>query len=100
MSDHLRRQLSAGLIRAVREADSRPDSIGTRIPIRHEAVHECRVDLLELAERLLAPEPIDAAGVVLVTALVEDPSSPLYQHGGDLAGAVRDARRALDGSAE
>ena len=96
MSAHIRRELAAGLVRAVREAQNHPQSIGTALPIRHGAVSDCSAELLELAERLLV-DPVDPDGIALVAKLIEDSSSPLYQAGGDLRAAVVTARAALDG---
>jgi hypothetical protein len=95
VADHHRRLLARGLIRAVREAESREGAVGSALPVHHVAVHDCRDDLLDLAERLLGATPGEQGGLDLVANLLEDSSSPLYQ-GGDLRGAVRDARRALD----
>jgi hypothetical protein len=95
VADHHRHLLARGLIRTVREAESREGSVGSALPVHHVAVHDCRDDLLELAERLLAATPVQQGGLDGVATLIEDASSPLYQ-GCDLRGAVRDARRALD----
>lgn len=95
VADHHRHLLARGLVRAVRQAESRDAAIGSALPVHHVAVQDCRDDLLELAECLLGPQPVQQGGLDLVASLIEEASSPLYQ-GGDLRGAVRDARRALD----
>jgi hypothetical protein len=54
--------------------------------------------LLDLAERLRAPRPVDPAGVRLVRALLVDGAGPLYvpQEPGELRGAALRALDALD----
>ena len=60
-------------------------------------VRACSVDLVALALRLRAPEPIDVRGAAMVARLVLNGSSPLY---GDapvtLRYIARSARLALD----
>ena len=96
-ANHLRRELAAGLVRAVRQAERPSEAIGTAMPVQHAAVLGCRGRMLALAERREATEPVDPLGVTMVAELLEDSDSPLYQGGGDLRAAVNAARTALDG---
>jgi hypothetical protein len=98
--DRTRRRLATGLTRAVADAESQRQAVGAAIPVRRQAVLNCRRELLELAERLCAPRPAYAQGVAMAAELLSDACSPLYQAGGDLRGAVGAALAALDGQLE
>jgi hypothetical protein len=98
--DRTRKRLARGLERAVADADSGRRAVGAAIPIQRRAVLACRVELLELAARLLAPQPVYAQGVEMTQRLLTNPLSPLYQTGGDLHTLVTDASAALDGHLE
>jgi propanediol dehydratase small subunit len=95
--DRTRRRLATGLERAIDSAQLPPQSITAAVPVQREAVIACQTELLALAERLRAPEPVYAQGVALVAELLGTADSPLYQYGADLRGAVRAASAALDG---
>jgi hypothetical protein len=95
---HTRRQLAAGLTRAVAAAAGDPEAIGSAMPVQRAAVSSCRRELLALADRLRAPDPVDGAGLALVVELLEDSTSPLYQSTGNLRTTVAAALEALDGS--
>ena len=63
------------------------------------AAGEARGALLDLAERLRAPRPVDPDGVRLARELLVDGCGPLYAPAepGDLRAAALRALRALDG---
>lgn len=95
-----RRRLATGLERAV-EAAARPrQAITAAVPLQRDAVLASRPELLALADRLRAPEPVYAQGVALVSELLGNADSPLYQSGADLRSAVAAATAALDGCLE
>ena len=98
--DRTRRRVAAGLVRAVADANEPQPWISARIPVQRRKVIGSRDELLELAERLLAPGPVYAQGVALAVGLLSDGGSPLYQSGGDLHSAVEEALLALDGHLE
>jgi hypothetical protein len=95
-----RRRLASGLERAVAAAESPTQSLSAAVPLRREAVLACRAELVSLAERLRAPEPVYAQGVALVSELLGTADSPLYQSGADLTAALRAAAAALEGDLE
>jgi hypothetical protein len=91
-----RNAMAAALEDAVREAH-KTWSVSARLPLARAEVRACSVDLVALALRLRAPEPIDVRGAAMVARLVLNGSSPLY---GDapvtLRYVARSARLALD----
>ena len=93
-----RRRLAAGLERVLADAARPPQSISAAVPPQREAVLACRAELLSLADRLRAPEPVYAQGVALVSELLGTADSPLYQFGADLSAALRAVASALDGN--
>ncbi|HYZ27768.1 MAG TPA: hypothetical protein VE570_01835 [Thermoleophilaceae bacterium] len=93
-----RKKFASGVERAVAAADDRRRRVFTAaVPVRRQTVHACRAELLALATRLRAPEPVYAQGVALVSELLGNSGSPLYRDGGDLRKAVWAALAALDG---
>ena len=93
-----RNKFASGLERAVAAAgERRPRVFTAAVPVRQAAVHACRAELLALARRLRAPEPVYAQGVALVSELLGSSGSPLYRDGGDLRKAAWAALAALDG---
>ena len=92
-----RRRVAAGFERALADAEAPPPAFSAAIPIRRLSVIACRSELLELVERLRAPQPVYAQGVELGAELLKNANSPLYQAGGDLLAAVEAALEALDG---
>ena len=72
-------------------------SVSARLPLARAEVRACAEDLVALALRLPADEPIDLRGAAMVARLVLNGSSPLY---GDapvtLRYVARSARLALD----
>jgi hypothetical protein len=72
-----RRELAASLRRIA--ADSCGDgALGTRMTGASSRVKEARPELERLARRLADPDPVDARGVALTTALLSDGAGPLY----------------------
>ena len=91
-----RNALAAALEDAVREAH-KAWSVSARLPLARAEVRACADDLVALALRLRADEPIDLRGAAMVARLVLNGTSPLY---GDapvaLRSVARSARLALD----
>ncbi len=95
-----RMQIAEGLEAAVASARSGAGarSLSAIVPAAGPAVRCASEELLELARRLRAPEPVSAQGVALARELLVDGTRPLYAaHGGDqLARMARHARGALE----
>ena len=98
-SPSARRRLAEGIEEAVARGGRRQRGLTAVVPVSSEAAHLARGALLDLAERLRAPRPVDPAGVRLVRALLVDGAGPLYvpQEPGELRGAALRALAALDG---
>jgi hypothetical protein len=92
-----RERLAAAVERTVRAAETRAQTLSSAIPIHGSAVLGARPQLAVLADRLRAPEPVYAQGVVLVASLLSNSDSPLYQVESDLGSAVEGILSALDG---
>jgi hypothetical protein len=91
-----RTDLAAALENAVREAH-KGWSVSARLPLARVAVRGCGEDLIALARRLRANEPIDVRGAAMVARLVFNGTSPLYGEAPiSLRYTVRSARLALD----
>jgi hypothetical protein len=91
-----RNTLAATLEDAVREAH-KTWSVSARLPLARAEVRACSVDLVALALRLRADEPIDVRGAAMVARLVLNGTSPLYGDGPvSLRYVARSARLALD----
>lgn len=91
-----RSSLAGALEDALREAH-KAWSVSAKLPLARVAIRGCAGDVIALALRLRADEPIDVRGAAMVARLVCNGTSPLY---GDapvsLRHAVRSARLALD----
>jgi hypothetical protein len=95
-SRSLRAELADTLERALRDARSLW-SLSARLPLRRAAVLRCADEVLAVARRLRAPEPLDPAGAAMVARLIFNGTSPLYRDGPTtLRYALRSARLALD----
>jgi hypothetical protein len=91
-----RNSFAGALEDALREA-RRTWSVSARLPLARGAVRECAEELIALALRLRADEPIDVHGAAMVARLVCNGTSPLYGEAPlSLRHAVRSARLALD----
>ena len=91
-----RNALAAALEDAVREAH-KAWSVSARLPLARAEVRVCADDLVALALRLRADDPIDVRGAAKVARLVLNGTSPLYGEAPvTLRFAVRSARLALD----
>jgi hypothetical protein len=68
------------------------------VPVAREATGEARAALLDLAERLRAPRPVNPEGVLMARALLLDGAGPLFAPGepGELRGAALRALWTLD----
>jgi hypothetical protein len=93
-----RTRLAERLERAIARADRPHARFSAAVPVSHQAVHHARSALLDLAERLRAPRPVDPAGVRLAHQLLVDGAGPLYvaAEPGELRAATLLALRALD----
>jgi hypothetical protein len=98
-SERARRRLAQDLERAEARAEEPHAPFSAVVPVHREAVHLAHGALLDLAERLRAPRPVDPAGVRLARALLFDGGGPLYvpMHVDDLREAAVRALAALDG---
>jgi hypothetical protein len=99
-SEHSRRRLAGQLEHAIDRAEQRYTPFSAAIPVCDAAAAgEARGALLDLAERLRAPRPVDPDGVRLARELLVDGCGPLYAPAdpGDLRVAALRALRALDG---
>ncbi len=98
-SEHSRRRLAEQLENAIARAERRYAPFSAAIPACHEAAAgDARGVLLDLAERLRAPRPVDPDGVRLARELLVDGCGRLYAPAepGDLRAAALRALRALD----
>ena len=98
-SEHSRRRLAGQLENTIARAEQRYTPFSAAIPVCHEAAAgDARAVLLDLAERLRAPRPVDPDGVRLARELLVDGCGPLYAPAepGDLRAAALRALRALD----
>ena len=99
-SEHSRRRLAGQLENAIARADRNYTPFSAAVPVCHAAAAgEARDALLDLAERLRAPRPVDPDGVRLARELLVDGCGPLYAPAepGHLHAAALRALRALDG---
>ncbi|MGZ4270386.1 MAG: hypothetical protein ACXVFN_20525 [Solirubrobacteraceae bacterium] len=96
---HARTRLAEHIEEAVDRADRPHSPFSASVPVCREAVDEARAALLDLAERLRAPRPVDPEGVRLARELLVDGAGPLYVPAwrGALNAAALRALRALDG---
>jgi hypothetical protein len=91
-----RTALAAALENAVREAH-KAWSVSARLPLARADVRACADDLIALARRLRADEPIAVRGAAMAARVVFNGNSPLYGAAPiSLRYAVRTARLALD----
>ena len=91
-----RTALAAALEDAVREA-RKAWSVSARLPLARPEVRACADDLVALARRLRADEPIAINGAAMAARIVFNGNSPLYGEAPiSLRYAVRAARLALD----
>jgi hypothetical protein len=97
-SERSRRRLAEEIEEAVARGGRRPRGLSAVVPVTGEAAHLARGVLLDVAERLRAPRPVDPAGVRLLRALLVDGAGPLYvpQEPGELRAAALRALSALD----
>lgn len=100
--DETRRSLARSLRRAARAA-RQPLWWGSSAPLDRRAVVEAGPLVSGLAQRLTAPAPVNVRGVALISELLTDGGSPLYEPGwtgeptnGALANRLKSAGRALE----
>jgi hypothetical protein len=98
-SPRARERLAVQLERAIARATEPRARFTAAIPVVREAAGDASGALLDLAERLRGPRPVDPEGVRLARELLVDGGGPLYVHGnhGELRDAALRALGALDG---
>jgi hypothetical protein len=98
VSAHARTRLAERLEDVIARADRPYGRFSAVVPVSGAAVHQARGALLDLAERLRAPRPVDPDGVRLAHQLLVDGAGPLYvpAEPGELRAATLRALRALD----
>jgi hypothetical protein len=94
-----RRRLAEAIEYSVARAENPRRGITAAVPVVREAARDARGPLLDLAERLRAPRPVDADGMRQARQLLVDGSGPLYVESapGVLRAAAIRAVEALDG---
>jgi hypothetical protein len=99
VSERSRRRLAEALEQSVTRAEQPRSGLTAAVPVARDAVRDAREALLDLAERLRAPRPVDPDGMRLARSLLIDGASPLYVPitRGELRGAAMRALGALDG---
>jgi hypothetical protein len=99
VSERSRRRLAEAFERSVARAEGPRGAFSAAVPVAREAALDARGALLDLAERLRAPRPIDADGMRQARTLLVDGASPLYAESvpGVLRAAAIQALEALDG---
>lgn len=95
-SPEAREHLAAELRRVERSADS--SQLAGAAPLNRIAVRANGEEMDVLVDRLTAPEPVSARGMILARLLLDDPSGPLYgrDRASDLGPRLRDVLKALD----
>jgi hypothetical protein len=98
VSPRARRRLAENLEDAVQRAELPRVRFTAVVPVSLDAARGARSALLDLAERLRAPRPVDPAGVRMAHTLLVDGSGPLYVplEPGELRHAALRALWALD----
>jgi hypothetical protein len=90
-------RLARALENTLHEARKTAPVLGTRLPLRRRDIRRCDEDILALVRRLEDEHPIDVQGAAMVSLLLFEGASPLFQPGDrSLRFAVRSARLALD----
>jgi hypothetical protein len=99
VSERSRRRLALAFERSVVRAEQPRGGLSAAVPVARDAMGDAREALLDLAERLRAPRPVDADGMRLARSLLIDGASPLYVSAtrGELRDAAIRALEALDG---
>jgi hypothetical protein len=92
------RRYAEGLENAVERAAGSRRSLTAAVPVSREAAGDARSVLLDVAERLRQPRPVQPEGMVQVQRLLTDGAGPMY-HGypGDLRTTAMLILLALDG---
>jgi hypothetical protein len=93
-----RRGLAARLREIVGESERPRPVLSSRIPVARMSVRRASADLLELADRLAAADPVSVRGVARVRVLLSDGLSPVYsgRSNDDLVRVVRVAIEELE----
>jgi hypothetical protein len=80
-----------------RAARARP-LLSSQVPIDRAKLNAARPELIELAERLRAPQAVRPQGVALALLLLTDPALPLHGEAGplELGSAIIDVNDRLD----
>jgi hypothetical protein len=91
-----REHLAATLRRLERSADA--SHLAGATPLNRLAVRANGEEIDAIVDRLNAPDPVSARGIILARRLVDDSSGPLYDRDrtADLGPRLREVLRALD----
>lgn len=91
-----REHLAGQLRRLERSADA--SHLAGAAPLNRTAVRANGEEIDAVIDRLNAPEPVNARGIILAQRLLADPSGPLYDRdrAADLGARLREVLRALD----
>jgi hypothetical protein len=96
-SPQIRASVAANVLATVDQAEQPRRGLTAAVPVCGRTVRAARAELIALAHELTSDRPVWAQGVALTIQLLVDAESPVFQPGGDLPGAIRTAREALDG---
>ena len=99
VSERSRRRLAEAFELSVARAERPRRGLTAVVPVSREAARDARGPLLDLAERLRAPRPVDPDGMREARALLVEGGGPLYVASapGALRAAALRALGALDG---
>jgi hypothetical protein len=90
--------LARALRRLIADAEPTARPLRFSVPICRRKVRRSRQALVDLVDRLLGDEPVDARGLAQIRLLLSDGAGPLYMHphADDLEPALAGAVAALD----
>jgi hypothetical protein len=75
---HKREVLATALETIVADVERPPARRGVSVPVCRHEVEVARAEMVQIAERLSDPFPVQARGVLLVRQLLRDGDSPLF----------------------
>lgn len=91
-----REDLACALRTIVSDAGSDRQLVGSRVPVRREAVGQAAASIDEVRARLTARAPVRARGMARLRILLADGRGPVYRAGrGTLVAAMRGVSAAL-----
>jgi len=97
-----RAELAECWLRTLGRAAQARSVAGPRVPLQRSRVFAAHAEIRRMIVALRAQAPVPVRGVAIASVLLSDGTGPLYnaRSGLDLRGAVRDAIRHLDPSAQ